>query len=300
MSVKLTRREEKRNTSLRDFLLAATLPLLLVGAIGYLIGANNAGDSQKNAIELEKMKKEAANSKRELKALNKYLNFVDSMHTEMIEGRETLKDEYTNAISREDDGFSDPLGEWARDVGEYGAKIGRRFDGGVGKVTGEAVISGNQVDVPSFIFKDLLREIIDSFDQNLKSKRRTGANQDEFSDELEDLQNKCDETESRLNLDIRGLKRDVARLETDRDKLREQLGRKEPCATVECPDYSSDKEQIKDVLSEIQTSLDGLDIKGKNLLGIPTNKKSVTKVNQFQVNLKALLRDADKYVDRIE
>jgi hypothetical protein len=38
MSVKISRREEKRNTSLRDFILAAVFPLLLAGLIGFLIG----------------------------------------------------------------------------------------------------------------------------------------------------------------------------------------------------------------------------------------------------------------------
>ncbi|WP_116126993.1 hypothetical protein [Lewinella sp. IMCC34183] len=100
MSVKISRREEKRDTSLRDFILAATLPLLLSGLIGYYTGRTGDINQGVNQQTIAAVEARADTTTAQLRAQNNFLRTVDSLTALLLADQEERKKEFFQITSQ--------------------------------------------------------------------------------------------------------------------------------------------------------------------------------------------------------
>ncbi|MGB3798317.1 MAG: hypothetical protein WA952_00810, partial [Lewinella sp.] len=171
MSVKISRREEKRATPLRDFLLAATLPLLLAGVIGYLAGRAANVDAGINRAEVHEMKKRAERAEGKLAEQTRFVHDVDSLTQLLIEARDARKEEFSQIVAQGSSDFAfgeDPLSNWTKQVRQDLTSYSRAINELQGSIAGREIIEESSI-IP---ITNLYGTLIDQCGQYFNDQRR--------------------------------------------------------------------------------------------------------------------------------
>lgn len=283
MSVKITRHETKRNTSLRDFILVATLPLLLFGAIGYLVGSNRSGDAEKNAAELAKVRAKFEKLNRESIALNAYLTEADSLRTSLKDDLKALNKERMVAFSAEPTALGDdPIAEWWKQTTAVQRDYQRKMKRLEGLMEGDKILSRKQIAIPMDLFTDFNEKAYENFDTYKDARERYGMNRNKFASSVEDLEIEHREAISELKSKLSRANEKVDDLSNEKDKLIEQLSN---TGKVICPDNSEEKSAIKDGVTEIVAVVEGLAAK-RGFLNL--NKETREDIRQVQIEVKKI------------
>ena len=116
MSVKISRREEKRNTSLRDFSLAAVLPLLLTGLIGYFLGHSRTVDTAVSISEVGQLNARVDMLDKQVASYEYVTHELDSLLKAFEAAHDARREDFTSLASQpaETVVFDDPLENWIR------------------------------------------------------------------------------------------------------------------------------------------------------------------------------------------
>lgn len=293
MSVKISRREEKRDTSLRDFLLAATLPLLVAGIIGFLIGQSGKLDAGASSEKIAAENARAIAAEERAGELEKLILVVDSLHQELEDITEQLDDELGTAIESAHGGTSVSLGgpfyNWDRDFQRERAKLADAMSEVEGNAESREILSKATLKAVTSSFKGLyetkflalrLRKndfSTSNFDAQQISEKISTAEED-AEKKVEDIKGELTVANRKLELkqiEIDGLKAQAANSGT----------------TIEPISYKQEKGQINAALIKIKNSTEEIDsgvlvskkkqaeIKAKILLEIGNIENAVDLIN---------------------
>lgn len=204
MSVKISRREEKRDNSIREFMLAALLPLLLSGLVGYFIGETGRIDSRVSRTELGAIRDSLNLTTAQLAERDWLVGELDSLLEAFIDSRKRRLEEFAalEVAGTDDSHFDDPLTNWIRAT----ASDFTRFSGAVsqleGSLDGKAVIAKNSLH-PLF---ELFREV--NLQSNLYFRLRSSAylaqtaEQRVMTETLTDSQSDCEDEIAGVNAEL--------------------------------------------------------------------------------------------------
>ncbi len=283
MSVKIIQREEKRNTSLRDFLLVATLPLLLMLAVGFLLGSTRAGDVEKNEATISELRADNKQLRAEYDELTRYVFVVDSLHDELaddlVELHETRRDAFgqpTTSVSE------DPIAIWWKEVTitqrEYQVELAEV----VGQLEANKILTRKQINQVSSLFTAYNEQANNNLSTHKSARERYGQTQNSCDTEIEDLRE-----EHRKEVDDykRKLDRDADKIDDLNDDKQNLIAQLANTGKVVCPDNAPQKGAIKDAVSELVAVVEGLNTQG-GLLKL--NKKDREEVRAAQIEVKKL------------
>ena len=295
MSVKITHHSEKRNTSIGNFLLAITLPLLLVGALGYVIGSSRSGDAEKNAMALASLRTEYGQLRDEHEALNTYLLHIDSLRNDFDDEIRALDKEKQTAFTVEVTSFSmTPIADWWEDVREKSVSYKRELADLVGTTEGNHILNRQQIAIPSELFEDYNTKSIEIFDAERQCRIKTGISGSDCARELDDMANVHKEELADLRRELNQTKSRIDDLSRDKERLQDRIAN---TGQVICPDNTDLKSEIKDGASEINAAIQELNL-GRGFLGL--KKKDQEKVEKIQIEIERLtqrVRDSASEVD---
>ena len=254
MSVKISRREEARETPLRDFLLAATLPLLLTGLLGYFLGLAGRSDTRVDTGDLARMEARALEAEGQLAERRRFVAAVDSLLRAHTTAQEERQAEFTQLISQgqpELDFGGDPLANWSRDVRRDHDRFARGISELQGSVTGREYIREEDVHPVVELFGELNQLTRTHFVQQRTAYSLQTMDQREmseaFSEQTEDQEAALDDLRARLAIADRKLEnRDITIANL---RASASPGGGEPPVSVS---YRREANAIKDAAVEIE------------------------------------------------
>ena len=296
MSVKITHHNEKRNTSIRDFILAVTLPLLLVGALGYVIGSNQSGDAVKNATALSKLRAEYGELRDEHEALNTYIIQIDSLKKIMDEKINVLDKAKREAFAATEVSIvgEEPIAEWWGDVRENSVFFKRELADVRGAAEGALILSRQQIAIPEELFEDYIDSNTEAFNTARQCRLRTGSNNNKCLAELDEQANLHRDEITDVKRELTQANSRVDDLTRDKERLMDQLSN---TGKVVCPDNGDKKALIKNGAAEINAAVQGIDLE-RGFLNI--KRRDFEKVKEVQTEVDRLttqVRDAASEID---
>lgn len=204
MSVQISRRTEARETPLRDFLLAATLPLLLMGLLGYFLGLAGRSDTHVDTGDLARMETRALAAEEQLAERTRFVAAIDSLLQTQVTAKEARQDEFARLIAQGQpdlDFGGDPLANWSRDVRRDHDGLARAISELQGSITGR-----------EFIREEDVHPVIELFEAlNLETRQHFIDQRTAYSLQTVDTR----ELARTLNEDIATLETEVADLTAD-------------------------------------------------------------------------------------
>ncbi|WP_116106509.1 hypothetical protein [Lewinella sp. IMCC34191] len=214
MSVKISRREEKRATPLRDFLLAATLPLLLAALIGYLAGRAANADAGINRAEVQQMQERAERAEAQLSEQARFVQDVDSLTRLLVDARDARKEEFSQIVAQGSSDYTfgqDPLSAWTKQVREDLTSYSRAMNELQGSIAGRDIIEESSIMPITHLYSSLIelcgqyfndqRRTYQAMNDDQKRMSESIAEQEEvLDDELEDLQAELDQAKRKLEI----------------------------------------------------------------------------------------------------
>ncbi|PPK88789.1 hypothetical protein CLV84_1761 [Neolewinella xylanilytica] len=214
MSVKISRREEKRATPLRDFLLAATLPLLLAGMIGYVAGRAATADTGINRAEVQRMQERAERAEAQLAEQAQFVEEVDSLTRLLVAARDARKEEFSQIVAQGGSDFAfgqDPLSAWTKQVRQDLTTYSQAMNELQGSIAGRDIIEESSIVPITHLYDNLIeqcgqyfndqRRAYQAMNDDQKRMSESIAEQEEvLDDELEDLQTALDQAKRKLEI----------------------------------------------------------------------------------------------------
>jgi len=255
MSVKISRREEKRDTSIRDFALATVLPLLLTGLIGYFLGTSDKIDARVSSAELQQIRLSLHQAERQLTETSWLIGELDSLLQSLTEAHQERKEEFTQVVAQgtETSPFDSPLDNWIRAERRDYEQYRRSISELEGTVAGRKLIEEESVE-PLFEMFQQLNQLSHNFflarqtafrGQTMEQREMTETlteREEAFEDDVEDLRSDLDKAEDKL-ADKEEL---IALLQT-------KLTLKETPIINDRVSYQSQKATINAAITEIET-----------------------------------------------
>lgn len=210
MSVKISRREEKRATPLRDFLLAATLPLLLCGVLGYLFGKADGVNTAINRSEVEEMQALAQQLQDELAERDRFINAVDSLSELLISARDARKDEFTQIVAQgaPEYGFGqDPFATWTKNVRRDLTEHSQSISELEGSVAGRGIVPTERLQPVSRLYEYLIDQCAQYFNDQRRTYQAMTEDERRRSESIADQEEALDDQLSEVEEELKQARR---------------------------------------------------------------------------------------------
>ncbi len=288
MSVKISRREEKRDTSIRDFSLAAVLPLLLSGLIGFFLGQTDKVDSTSNNLLLASAQDSLTTLQAQLNARRHLVVELDSLLIILTESNEKRKAEFSQVAATEatDILFDSPLDLWISAVTSDYTRMRGAVSELEGRVTGNTVLQRTEVKPLFDMFRHLNQQSNNYLQLRLNAFRGQTSGQRENTEALVDVQDDCDQQIERLQAELQILERRLENKELDIERLKTKLadtGDEDPITPVS---FQMEKSAIMEAVMEIES------ISRQLPSGILTSNKKTEEVEARILRQTGLIKNA--------
>jgi hypothetical protein len=268
MSVKISRREEKRNTSLRDFILAAVFPLLLTGLIGFLIGKAGGVDGEINSSELVVLSKQAKKANLEATEMRGLIFSIDSLRDELQDTAEDFDESFYKAIeagSNEFDIANSPLQRWAERLTAAERNLADALaDDIFGPSLGRKILSEDLLDATTDPLRDLIQEKFKALRKRKSDYIGKNINTQDvsalISQQEEEAKTELDDTKDDLKL----ANKRMQFLQADYDNCQKNLTRAQVNEPPLPPSFELEKKSIQDAIQDIRSAVPEL---AKGFLG---------------------------------
>lgn len=292
MSVKIKRREEKRNTALPQFLLSAALPLLLVGWLGFSLGKTSKEDQDVSRAAVTAEGERADVAELQLASWQSFIGSLDSLKGQVEEDLEDQEDKLNDAV-REYEGRSedvlgldsDPLRDWRSDCKDVKEELVDEVRDLMRKTNSKDLLSKDKIDQVGSVW---ISYIVTSFDgiitRQEEIKRRLATGQS--------LQSDCEERIEELEDEISDLEEDLERagqrysdLRENRDDLRAEVN-----ANSQVPyDNTPHKNDIRLIISNLETISSEIKSGALNINGRRAREEAQRKINIELAEIEAKL-----------